>query len=286
MEFSTTGRTPAPSKRNRKHNTRSKETQDGMDEFVGGLASGCVEVSVMQPTVYFKNASQQGLPVTLRPLLLYRGIGTNLINMSVLTGLQFPLTAMTKKLITGGERPLTAVEQVTSGFVGGLISGVVCSPLELSIITQQRRGGTVLAVLKQLRQAHGARIFYRGLSTACVREGIFTAGYLGLGPLAVDHLRQHYQFGRVQSEVGGAIFAGCIAAGLSHPVDTIKTCMQGDPGRTTFSTITATARRLYCEGGLGAFFRGAEWRIGRTIGSVFIFGKCREALMYYGILDA
>ena len=45
-------------------------------------------------------------------------------NMSVLTGLQFPLTGMVTKAITGGEkRRLSLNEMVTSGFIGGAISG-------------------------------------------------------------------------------------------------------------------------------------------------------------------
>lgn len=58
-----------------------------MDEFLGGFLSGCVEVSLMQPTVYYKNASQQQLPFTLQPNILYRGVGASVINMAILTGL-------------------------------------------------------------------------------------------------------------------------------------------------------------------------------------------------------
>jgi hypothetical protein len=34
---------------------------------------------VLQPTIYWKNAAQQGLPFTLKPSLLYRGIGAALV---------------------------------------------------------------------------------------------------------------------------------------------------------------------------------------------------------------
>lgn len=37
-----------------------------------GIIGGIIEVSLLQPILYLKNASQQGLPFTLDPKLLYR----------------------------------------------------------------------------------------------------------------------------------------------------------------------------------------------------------------------
>ena len=34
---------------------------------------------VLQPTIYWKNAAQQGLPFTLKPSLFYRGLGAALV---------------------------------------------------------------------------------------------------------------------------------------------------------------------------------------------------------------
>ena len=39
-----------------------------------GIAGGIIEVSILQPILYLKNASQQGLPFTLNPALLYRRV--------------------------------------------------------------------------------------------------------------------------------------------------------------------------------------------------------------------
>ena len=55
----------------------------------------------------------------------------------------------------------------------------------------------------------------------------------------------------------GCVGAGVIAATLSHPMDTIKTCMQGDVARIKYGTLTETAKTLHAEGGMGAFFKGA-----------------------------
>ena len=46
-----------------------------------GLAGGGLEVTCFQSLNYFKNATQQGLPLSMDPRVLYRGYGANVANM-------------------------------------------------------------------------------------------------------------------------------------------------------------------------------------------------------------
>ena len=55
-----------------------------------GLACGAIDVSSTQWMLYCKNPTQQNLPLTLDPRVLYRGFAMSLTNMMVLTGLQVP----------------------------------------------------------------------------------------------------------------------------------------------------------------------------------------------------
>lgn len=56
-----------------------------------------------------------------------------LTSLKPLEGLQFPLTGFVTRAFTGGKiRRLTDFEQISSAFVGGVISGVVCAPMEVS----------------------------------------------------------------------------------------------------------------------------------------------------------
>ena len=178
--------------------------------------------------LYCKNATQQKLPLTLDPRVLYRGIGVSIGNMVVLTGAQFPLTGMVSRAITGGEdRPLGKGEKVAAGFAGGAISGFVCAPMELIMIQQQRFGASLIAAASRIVNEKGALTLFRGLETSCGREGLFTAGYLGMGPVFAEQLQRNYDMSAATSAFAGAAGAGMIAATLSHPLDTIKTCMQG-----------------------------------------------------------
>jgi|NorSeaMetagenome_1021524.scaffolds.fasta_scaffold195270_2 hypothetical protein len=69
----------------------AKLTLTGMrrlPELVSEPLSGTVEVSLLQPMLYCKNAVQQARPFTLDPRVLYRGLLMSVTNMSVLTGAQ------------------------------------------------------------------------------------------------------------------------------------------------------------------------------------------------------
>jgi hypothetical protein len=244
-----------------------------------GIAAGVIEVTILQPMLYWKNATQQKLQLTLSPRVVYRGLAMSITNMGILTGLQFPLANAVAMSLTGGvKRPLSNFEAIASSFTGGLISGVVCCPMELVMVQQQRFGGSVVSTPARLINAHGLSILSRGLITSCGREALFTAGYLGIGPVIAKEIRQRYDVNAGSAKLLGAAGAGVIAATLSHPLDTIKTCMQGDIERKRFGSFSETARTLFAEGGLGRFFSGWSWRTGRMMCAVFIMGECKTIL--------
>jgi hypothetical protein len=67
------------------------------------------------------------------------------------------------------------------------------------------------------------------LRSACVvREAIYTAGYLGLAPVAKGRLETAHAFfeNDTYSSLVSACIGGTTAAMLTHPVDTAKTCIQ------------------------------------------------------------
>jgi len=249
-----------------------------INNFVLGATAGTIEVVILQPMLYCKNATQQGIPLTLNPAVLYRGVGVSVGNMVVLTGVQFPLTGAVGKMITGGvDRSLTKSEKIGAGFAGGAISGLVCAPMELIMIQQQRFGGGMLAAASRIVSEQGFLTLFRGLETSCGREGLFAAGYLGIGPVFADMLRSKYDMG-ASADFAGAAGAGMIAATCSHPLDTIKTCMQGDVERATYTNFIGTYHTLMAQGGVGAFFKGWGFRTTRMICAIWLIGKVRDVV--------
>eukprot|EP00050_Salpingoeca_kvevrii_P020969 m.104764 g.104764 ORF g.104764 m.104764 type:complete len:277 (-) comp9113_c0_seq1:84-914(-) len=244
-----------------------------------GISAGGIEVVLLQPMLYWKNASQQKLPFTLNPKIMYRGLGMSVANNSVAVGLQFPLTGFLTSMLTGGEnRRLSDGELVASGFLGGFLSGVVCSPLELVMIQQQRTGMSFLAVPVKIAREYGLATMSRGFWTTAGREGLFAAGYLGIGPALARLCQERYNMDRKLANIAGAIPAGIIASTLSHPLDTIKTCMQGDVARTNFGSLLQTAKTLFADGGITRFYRGWGWRTSRMCCAVFILNETRSLI--------
>ena len=203
-----------------------------------GLATGAIDVSTTQWVLYCKNASQQGLPLTMNPRILYRGYTMSLTNMCVLSGLQFPLTAIATGIFTGGkQRKLSDSEEIGSAFIGGVLSGFICAPMELVMIQQQRYGTSLFSTPgKIIGDAGVGALFGRGLMMSCGREGVFTAGMLGLGP-TLRRSAEDAGYSKPQAAMAGALGGGVIAASLSHPMDTIKTCQQGDVTQKTYRGV-------------------------------------------------
>mmetsp|Transcript_13453 Transcript_13453/g.33007 ORF Transcript_13453/g.33007 Transcript_13453/m.33007 type:complete len:270 (+) Transcript_13453:183-992(+) len=243
-----------------------------------GMTAGVLEVIALQPMNYWKNAAQQGLPLTLNPRYLYRGLGPNCINMGSCTMLQFTFGGKIKNAITGGEsRQLTMAEEMSAGLGAGMMSAVVGSPLELIMIQQQRKGTGLFTTIGNLMNLN----ITRGFVGAAVREGLWTVGYLSIPPIVRNMMREKMpdvfntdDKARIPASLTGALFA-CY---LTHPFDTIKTCMQGDIERKTYGTFTHTFKTLYAREGIFAFYRGATFRYGRMVCAVFMLDKLRMML--------
>ena len=75
------------------------------------------------------------------------------------------------------------------------------------------------------------------------REGLICTGMLGATPL----LTTAFQQSGMQADIAMATASSAtalISCTISHPMDTIKTCMQGDVKGENYKTITHTARKL------------------------------------------
>lgn len=245
---------------------------------VGALA-GVVDITCIQWAYYLKNARQQGLPLTMNPLVLYRGYGANCMNVAAGTCFQFGMNATIEgALMKDGPRKLTPSEKIGSGFVAGFLSGIVASPFELLMTQQQLRGGSIVNNSHRLL-AGGPSYSLRGLVPTCFREGIFAAAYLGLAPVIRTKLSEaapgtNQEALRVVAAVGSAAVCGA----LSHPFDTVKTCMQGDVEQQTYGRMSQCFSQIKASGGFSALYRGIEFRFLRQVWQVWVLDLLREKL--------
>ena len=142
-------------------------------ENVGlGVTVALVEGIILQPTLYWKNAMQQALPLTLDPRKLYRGIGASLANEAGQMSIQFGVTGMLKsQLSAAGEAELSGTAEVAAAAAGGMTAAVFASPVELVMIQQQRFGGGLLGTPLQVAREYGVTAggLFRGLGPAVIR---------------------------------------------------------------------------------------------------------------------
>lgn len=231
-----------------------------------GMTVGVIEVLCLQPLNYAKNMVQQGQPLSADPRKLYRGVGANCINMGSCTMIQFAIGGSLKKHLVGdSNRKLKAYEEMGCGITAGIISAIVGSPLELIMIQQQRKGGGSMETIKSI--ANPANIS-RGFIGAAVREGLWTCGYLSIPPIVRSTLRENFPETfdtNAKARVPAALLGGLFACYLTHPFDTIKTCMQGDIERDKFKGFLETAKVVNGESGIPGFYRGAAFRYGRMV---------------------
>lgn len=244
-----------------------------------GMTIGVIEVLILQPLNYCKNMIQQGQPLTMNPAKLYRGVGANAVNMGGCTMIQFAVGGSAKKWVAGGKnRPLSVAEEMSCGLAAGMVSSLWGSPLELVMIQQQRKGLNTIETLKSIATPPVA---LRGILGCAIREALWTCGYLSIPPIVRNQLMTRYPDTFNTSEkarIPAALLGGLFACYLTHPFDTVKTCMQGDIERKTYGTFTHTAKAVYAESSIPGFYRGATFRYGRMVCAVFIMDTLKEKI--------
>ena len=241
-----------------------------------GVAAGAIEAASTQPLTYVKNSLQQKLAVSLDPRVVYRGTPASCAADGTLIGVQFLACGFLQKRVTGGDvRDLTLSEEVGCAYAAGFLSGVPCSVLELTMIQQQRRGGSAAAAIAGVwARAGGPGGLFRGFVPASQREAFFAVGYLGISP-RVQRACDGAGLSPTAGAAVGSVLGGVLCAALTHPFDTCKSVMQGDVGGPGFR---ATARAIHADGGLAAFFRGYTARAAVVCCCFFIFNETKLRL--------
>jgi len=245
-----------------------------------GASAAFVEAIVLQPTIYWKNARMQGLPFTANPKVLYRGMGAALCNEMGQMGIQFGLTGFLKKMFAGDKcRDLSGSEEIQAAFIGGAICALFAAPVELTMIQQQRFGGSILKVPVEVVRQYGLQNgLMRGFWGTAVRDGLYVGALLGVTPVAQDYLVQNQGWSMSAAGFWASLGAGATAGVLTCPMDCIKTCMAGDLQQKEFSTLTKTTQVLWNQGGIRRIFGGVSWRTINIIGTIYLANEARVRL--------
>jgi len=247
----------------------------GEQNCVLGMVTGVMSKACNYPFLSWKNTVQQGLPISFNPRIVYRGLPMACLNLGGTNAVQFGTTgAFTKALAAKVGTGDTAT--VGGAFLGGLASGIPCSIWELCMIQQQRFGGSILGTPAKFVSEYGISSLTRGFTMTMGREAMFTMAMLGFTPLIQTKL---VDTGMEQNTAlaAGALSSACFAGTITHPMDTIKTCMQGDLGQVKYTGIVATGRSLATEYGLvQGLFKGLAFRISLISTTFFLVNTFKQ----------
>ena len=211
----------------------------------------------------------------------FRGVTAAAAPLGPITAVQVAVNGAIERVVTGGDRDPTDPERVGVAMAAGAVSSLLYSPVDLVVIQQQKLGldspgATISAIVKE----HGASGMMRGFWSCVVREAIYTAGYLGLAPIAKDYLTgnvEYFKSNDLAASIVGSSIGGTIAAVLTHPVDTSKTCAQSDIAGVKYPNARTALGMVYKDGGIGALYGGGLARTARLCGAFFIINNIREA---------
>jgi len=249
-----------------------------------GAVGGIMETCIQMPLITYKICVQEGRALPTSTVGWYRGVFANAASLAPITAVQMASNGLLANLVTGGKRETSEVETIVCAMGAGSVSALIYSPVDLLVIQQQKLKMGPWDAISHISKTHGPQMLMRGFSACVVREAIYTAGYLGIAPVAKARLEAMHPYFKENGAVTqfiGACIGGTVAAMLTHPVDTAKTCIQGDLTRTTYSTATSTIPQLYNKGGVGILYKGGLARTGRLCGAFFIINTIREAAMRY-----
>lgn len=81
-----------------------------------------------------------------------------------------------------------------------------------------RYGTSLIATPTKILAERGATGLFRGTVTSVGREGVFTLGYLGVGPALQGICKKDLGLGPAPAAIAGAVGGGVLASVLSHPM--------------------------------------------------------------------
>eukprot|EP00035_Acanthoeca_spectabilis_P024449 m.453880 g.453880 ORF g.453880 m.453880 type:complete len:265 (-) comp20566_c0_seq1:112-906(-) len=250
---------------------------EGENMALGGAAA-FVEAVILQPTIYWKNAAIQGLPFTVNPKLLYRGIGAALVNEMGQMALQYGMTGYIKRIVAGDtEAPMSMPQELASAVAGGVIVAPFASSVECVMIQQQRYGRSLAATPIHISRTFGPKAIFRGFIPCAIRDGIYVGGLLGVTPVLQDYLIASHDFGVTSAGFWASLVGGSIVGIATCPFDAMSTAMKGDLERATYGGFVDTAKKR-AAGGISVLFGGVFWRTVNITGTIYLANEARVRL--------
>lgn len=230
-----------------------------------GFVVGAAEAYINHPLWALKTRLQTGLPLTLNPRVLYRGVFVHSASSIPLDTLQISLGRIIAERLPYS----LEINRFIGGLTGGAFASLISAPSELIMTRQQATGSSARTVVQAILRQQGPRGLLAGFLPTLGRDSLFCGGFFAGVPILKKQLTE-----RGVSDVPASFIAG-VAAGvttalISHPFDTLKSRMQyaSQP-----LSMRHTARAILQESGPLGFLDGLSMRTARVTSGIFLLGN-------------
>jgi len=268
-----------------KRNSRTRSQLTPFENAMVGVVGGITETTLQMPLLTWKYCIQEGRAYPKTPRGWMRGVSVQAGSLAPITAFQVLMNGVFERLVTRGVRDLKQIESIGTACAAGACSALIYGPADLMVIQQQKLElNSAFATFKSIRARYGSLSLFRGISSTCVRESIYTGCVLGLAPIVFNMFKDQ-GYSEVLCTVGAGIISGSIAALTSHPVDTGKTVMQADIGKVKYKTATQVISEFYKTKGIRSLYFGGLPRTLRITGACIIVASIRESAIRYRTLQ-
>lgn len=212
------------------------------------------------------------------PSVFFRGLGPPLANSVMMNTVMFVAFAEARLQLPGG-----ILGSLLAGAFSGAVTAYLSTPFDIVKIQAQLRSNESGMLLFRRLLHSDPRLLYTGHTANLLREGVFTAVYLGFYDALRELMACSSPSERAPLMLVAATSAitGALAWVVSYPFDVIKSMQQSQPLNTPASarhSMASAVRALYRFGGCAAFFRGVS---ASTVRAVLV--SCSRLVTYEAV---
>ena len=204
---------------------------------------------------------------------LYRGLAPYVAFSLPRSGLRFLVYEGAVSIMSDGAQGPSSAAIFLAGAVAGFVEAaaviVPMTTLQVRLVSDRlspdpRYTGMVDAV-RQIWAREGARGFYRAAGPTLLKITCnLSLRFLLFDALSAELSRATPLRGSALSLVAGGL-AGALSVAVNHPVDVVKSCLQGEQAAAYGGSGLRCARILYAAGGARALYVGLAPRMHRVV---------------------
>ena len=265
------------------------QADNRLANLLAGAAAGAATEGVMFPVDTWKTRLQaSNVKGKLTIATAYRGIDSALPGSMLATGAFFAVYEATKIQLQRSGALGGAPEwmgHMTAAASADIVACGVRNPLE--VLKQQMQAGLhrdTAAAIRHIWQTDGLQGFYAGYGATVSRDIPFDAIQFAVYEAARSSILAQQDSKSLSSAQTCACgcFAGTFSAGVTTPVDVVKTRMMTSSGTEAQQSVLTVLYRIGVEEGVSALWRGAASRcLYNGAGGIVMFGTFEAARQFF-----